>query len=63
MTYRAPADLAADLARDPLVATAAVLVGSGLLTPAEVVARYDAIGERVRGAAERVLSSRPLASA
>ena len=49
--YRAPADLAADLARDPLVAAAAVLVGSGLLTPAEVVARYDAIGERVRGAA------------
>ncbi|MGA9833820.1 MAG: thiamine pyrophosphate-dependent enzyme, partial [Trebonia sp.] len=48
--YRAPADLAADLARDPLVATAAALVGSGLLTPAEAVARYDAVGERVRGA-------------
>jgi len=61
--YRAPADLAADLARDPLVATAATLVGSGLLTPAEAVARYDAVGERVRGAAERALSSRPLASA
>ena len=61
--YRAPADLAADLARDPLVATAAALVGSGLLTPAEAVARYDAIGERVRGAAEQALSSRPLASA
>ncbi len=61
--YRAPADLAADLARDPLVATAAALVGSGLLTPAEAVARYDAAGERVRAAAERALSSRPLASA
>jgi 2-oxoisovalerate dehydrogenase E1 component len=61
--YRAPADLAADLARDPLVATAAALVGSGLLTPAEAVARYDAIGERVRSAAEQALSSRPLASA
>jgi len=61
--YRASADLAADLARDPLVATATVLVGSGLLTPAEAVARYDAIGERVRGAAEQALSSRPLASA
>src|SRR6201993_3885533 len=45
--YRAPADLAADLARDPLVATAAALVGSGLLTPAEAVARYHAIRERV----------------
>jgi 2-oxoisovalerate dehydrogenase E1 component len=61
--YRAPADLAADLARDPLVATAAALVGAGLLTPAEAVARYDAVGMRVRGAAERALSSRPLASA
>ena len=61
--YRAPADLAADLARDPLVATAAALVGSGLLTPDEAVTRYDAIGERVRAAAERALSCRPLASA
>src|SRR4029077_18212054 len=61
--YRTPADLAADLARDPLVATAAALVGSGLLTPAEAVARYGAIGERVRSAAEQALSSRPLASA
>src|SRR4029077_1220119 len=51
---RPPADLAADLARDPLVATAAALVGSGLLTPAEVVTRYDAVGERGRGGAQRV---------
>src|SRR5579875_3155672 len=61
--YRAPADLAADLARDPLVATAAALVGAGVLTPDQAVARYDAAGERVRAAAERALSSRPLASA
>ncbi|MGH3287325.1 MAG: thiamine pyrophosphate-dependent enzyme, partial [Streptosporangiaceae bacterium] len=61
--YRTPADLAADLARDPLVATATALVGSGLLTPTEVVSRYDAVGEQVRGAAERALSSRPLATA
>jgi 2-oxoisovalerate dehydrogenase E1 component len=61
--YRAPADLAADLARDPLVATAAALVGSGLLTPGEAVARYEAIGAGVRGAAEQAMSSRPLASA
>ena len=31
--YRAPAELAADLARDPLVATAGELVRAGLLTP------------------------------
>ncbi len=61
--YRGAADLASDLARDPLVATAAALVGSGLLTPAEAVARYEAIGARVKGQAEQAMSSRPLASA
>jgi len=61
--YRSPADLASDLARDPLVATAAALVGAGLLTPDEAVGRYNAVAARVRGAAERALSSRPLASA
>jgi 2-oxoisovalerate dehydrogenase E1 component len=61
--YRGAADLVSDLARDPLVATAAALVGSGLLTPAEAVARYEAIGARVNGQAEQVMSSRPLASA
>jgi 2-oxoisovalerate dehydrogenase E1 component len=61
--YRPPADLAADLARDPLVATAAAVVGAGLLTPAQAVARYDAAGMRVRAAAQEALSSRPLASA
>jgi len=61
--YRAPSDMAADLARDPLVATAAALVRSGLLTPGEAVARYGAIGDRVRGAAEQAMSGRPLASA
>ena len=40
-----------------------VLLANGLLTPAEAVARYDAVGERVREAAEQALSSRPLASA
>jgi 2-oxoisovalerate dehydrogenase E1 component len=61
--YRAAADLAADLDRDPLVATGAVLVRSGLLTPAETVDRYDECGAVVRAAAESAMSSRPLASA
>jgi 2-oxoisovalerate dehydrogenase E1 component len=61
--YRAPADLASDLARDPLVATAAALVGSGLLTPAEALRRYEAVGARVKGQAEQAMSSRPLVSA
>ncbi|HEY2691072.1 MAG TPA: thiamine pyrophosphate-dependent enzyme [Streptosporangiaceae bacterium] len=61
--YRAPAAVAADLDRDPLVATAAALAGAGLLTPDEAVARYRAVGERIRGVAEQAMSSRPLTSA
>jgi 2-oxoisovalerate dehydrogenase E1 component len=58
--YRSAADLAADLDRDPLVATAAAAIGCGLLTPGEAVARYVAIGGWVHGAAEQALASRPL---
>jgi 2-oxoisovalerate dehydrogenase E1 component len=61
--YRPAADMAADLDRDPLVATAAELVGCGLMTPGEAVARYVALGGLVRGAAEQALTSRPLSSA
>jgi 2-oxoisovalerate dehydrogenase E1 component len=60
--YRSAADLAADLDRDPLVATARALVAAGLLTPGEAVARYVAIGGMVHGAAELALASRPLTS-
>jgi 2-oxoisovalerate dehydrogenase E1 component len=61
--YRAPADLTADLERDPLVITAAAAVACGLLTPGEAVARYVAIGGMVHAAAEQALVSRPLDSA
>jgi 2-oxoisovalerate dehydrogenase E1 component len=61
--YRTPAELAADLARDPLVATAGELVRAGLLSPGEAVARYIAIGGLVREAADQALASRPLSSA
>ncbi|MGH3496047.1 MAG: thiamine pyrophosphate-dependent enzyme [Nocardioidaceae bacterium] len=60
--YRTPSELASDLARDPLVATARTVVGAGLLTPDEVLARYDAVGQRVHDIARRVLTDRPLAS-
>jgi 2-oxoisovalerate dehydrogenase E1 component len=60
--YRAPAELAADLARDPLVAAASELVRAGLLSPGEAVARYIAIGGLVREAADQALASRPLSS-
>ncbi len=55
--YRPPAAVAADLDRDPLVATAGALVSAGLLTPDEAVARYRAVGERVRRVAEQAMSS------
>ncbi len=56
--YRTPAEIAADLERDPLVGTARLLVGAGLLTPDDVVDRYEATRERVRKVAAEV-SDRP----
>jgi 2-oxoisovalerate dehydrogenase E1 component len=60
--YRTTAEINADLARDPLVATASLLVTSGLLTPEEVLARYDAVRDHVREVAEQGRDSRPLMS-
>jgi 2-oxoisovalerate dehydrogenase E1 component len=60
--YRSAADLAAELDRDPLVASAAELVRCGMLTPGEAVTRYVALGGLVRGAAEQALASKPLTS-
>ncbi len=37
--YRSPADQAADLAADPLLGTARLLVSAGVVTPADVIAR------------------------
>ncbi|MFD4182777.1 thiamine pyrophosphate-dependent enzyme [Rhodococcus sp. NPDC058514] len=39
--YRSPGVIAAEQRRDPLLGTARLLVGSGALTPAEVLARYE----------------------
>ncbi|MET8425934.1 thiamine pyrophosphate-dependent enzyme [Nocardia sp. NPDC004860] len=50
--YRRPADIAADLRRDPVTATARLLVTTGVITPAEIVRRYDEIGDQVAKAAE-----------
>ncbi|WP_431971628.1 thiamine pyrophosphate-dependent enzyme [Nocardia sp. bgisy134] len=52
--YRRPADIAADLERDPVVATARLLVEHGLASPDEVVGLYDEIGHRVSAMAELV---------
>jgi 2-oxoisovalerate dehydrogenase E1 component len=63
LAYRNATDLAADLAADPLVASAATLVRAGLITADEAVVRYDSVRLRCRAEAEKALTSRALASA
>ncbi|MEU8209703.1 thiamine pyrophosphate-dependent enzyme [Micromonospora sp. NPDC049044] len=61
--YRAPAELTEDLERDPVVATARLLVDAGVATGEELLARYDETGWQVRRLAEEVLGEPKLASA
>ncbi|HEV7647082.1 MAG TPA: thiamine pyrophosphate-dependent enzyme [Actinophytocola sp.] len=61
--YRTPAEIAADLDHDPLLATARLLVESGTHTPAEVLDRYEAIREHVRQEAEKARERPRLATA
>ncbi|MFF5227029.1 transketolase C-terminal domain-containing protein [Dactylosporangium sp. NPDC000521] len=63
VAYRPAAEIAADLARDPLVHTARLLVEAGVATPSELMARYDELGWDVRRVAEEVLGEPKLASA
>ncbi|WP_456237997.1 thiamine pyrophosphate-dependent enzyme [Micromonospora narathiwatensis] len=60
--YRSPAEISADLARDPLLATARLLVTAGYATGEELLARYDERGWQVRRIAEEVLDEPKLAS-
>ncbi|MEW2377519.1 transketolase C-terminal domain-containing protein [Micromonospora sp. NPDC047812] len=53
--YRSAEEIAADLDRDPLAGTARLLVGAGVATGGELLARYDEIGWQVRRIAEEVL--------
>jgi 2-oxoisovalerate dehydrogenase E1 component len=52
--YRSPAELAAELDRDPLVGTARLLVGAGRLGPDEVLDRYEASRDRVHAMAAQL---------
>ncbi|MFI6762477.1 thiamine pyrophosphate-dependent enzyme [Micromonospora sp. NPDC050417] len=63
VAYRPTADLHRDLARDPLIGTAKLIVEAGLASPEQVVARYDAVGWQVRKVAEEVLGEAKLTSA
>ncbi len=61
--YRTPAEMAAELGRDPLLGTARLLVTSGAMTPTEVLEHYEQIGHRVRAVAAELIDARPLKSA
>ncbi|MFU8873013.1 thiamine pyrophosphate-dependent enzyme [Micromonospora sp. SL4-19] len=60
--YRSPAEITADLGRDPLLATARLLVAAGYATAEELLARYDERGWQVRRIADEVLDEPKLAS-
>ncbi|MBM2623018.1 MFS transporter [Actinoplanes sp. LDG1-06] len=62
VAYRTADEIARDLARDPLVGTARLLVEAGLLGPEEVIGRYDEVGWQVRKVAEEVLGEPKLAN-
>jgi 2-oxoisovalerate dehydrogenase E1 component len=61
--YRSPAEIAADLGRDPLVGTAALLVAAGALTPDQVLSRYAQSRQAVLAMAARVEAEPRLGSA
>ncbi|GAA1804033.1 thiamine pyrophosphate-dependent enzyme [Actinomadura chokoriensis] len=61
--YRTPAELVADLDRDPLLQTARILVDHGVAAPAEIIDRYEAKRAAVAALAEEAAGARPLSSA
>ena len=61
--YRSPAEIAADLSRDPLIGTAALLVAAGALTPDEVLSRYAQSRRAVLDMASQVEAEPRLSSA
>ncbi|WP_230462778.1 thiamine pyrophosphate-dependent enzyme [Micromonospora sp. CP22] len=61
--YRPASEIAADVDRDPVVATARRLVDAGLASGAELLDRYDEIGWQVRRIAEEVLDEPKLVDA
>ncbi|HEY7433216.1 MAG TPA: thiamine pyrophosphate-dependent enzyme [Streptosporangiaceae bacterium] len=61
--YRGQADIKTDLAADPLLGTARLLIEAGLLTPEEVLAEYEESRQRVLAMADAVAPYPRLASA
>jgi 2-oxoisovalerate dehydrogenase E1 component len=63
ISYRTPAEIAADHARDPILGTARALVAAGAATPAELVARYRELRAEVDAVAHSLRDARTLGSA
>jgi 2-oxoisovalerate dehydrogenase E1 component len=61
--YRSSADIAAGQARDPLTATARLLVRSGVASPGEIIGRYESMRGHVLAAAQDAAQRPPLRSA
>ncbi|MCH9688890.1 MAG: MFS transporter [Deltaproteobacteria bacterium] len=61
LAYRDIEDLRSDEARDPVLATARMLVEAGVITPAEAQARYEAAQAEVE-ATVRAVEGRPMLS-
>jgi 2-oxoisovalerate dehydrogenase E1 component len=61
--YRTPEQIRNDIARDPLVRTARLLIEFGILTPEEVTLRYEAKRAEVRSVALEAAARPPLRSA
>lgn len=61
--YRKPEEITGDYDRDPVLCTAKLLISAGLLTPAEVLDRYEAKRSEVIGLAREVSSLPQLDSA
>lgn len=62
IAYRTPRAIAADLERDPLVATARVLVERGVRAPTHLLAEYDALCAEVATVTGEVRAEQPLTS-
>ena len=63
ISYRSSTAISADYDRDPLLATARLVVGAGLMIAAQVLDRYDAMSIRVRELSDEVSSHHGLGSA
>ena len=61
--YRMPEEITADFERDPVLCTAKLLVGAGVLTPQQVLDRYEATRDKILTLATEVAELAQLDSA